>query len=165
MALTEQDKQELLNAIKAESQDMQELTTVTSLDGIVSLPAMRGTQLVNAPISLLGKPAEDAAKVANSAASAANAATTNANTAKEAANTAAANAASAAENANEAAGNAEEATRAAENVVSTHVDTAVAARDGATARFDEINAVGSSRVTVGMCDAEGGVIKIGRAHV
>ena len=158
MALSEQDKQELLNAIKAESQDMQELTTVTSLDGIVSLPAMRGTQLVNAPISLLGKPAEDAAKVANSAASAANAATTNANTAKEAANTAAANAASAAENANEAAGNAEEATRAAENVVSTHVDTAVAARDGATARFDEINAVGSSRVTVGMCDAEGGVI-------
>ena len=156
MALSEQDKQELLNAIKAESQDMQELTTVTSLDGIVSLPAMRGTQLVNAPISLLGKPAEEAAEVANSAATTANAAATNADKAKEAADTAAANAVSAAENANEAAVNAEEATRAAENVVSAHVDTAVAARDGATARFDEINAVGSSRVTVGMCDAEGG---------
>ena len=63
MALSQQDKQELLNAIKAESQSMDELTTVTSLDGIVSLPAMKGNQIVNAPISLLRKPAEDAAAV------------------------------------------------------------------------------------------------------
>ena len=158
MALSEQDKQELLNAIKAESQDMQELTTVTSLDGIVSLPAMRGTQLVNAPISLLGKPAEDAAKVANSAATTANSAATNADKAKEAADTAAGNAVSAAENANEAAVNAEEATRAAENVVSAHVDTAVAARDGATARFHGICERTPSRVYF-ECQDEGGKIE------
>ena len=158
MALSQQDKQELLNAIKAESQSMDELTTVTSLDGIVSLPAMKGNQIVNAPISLLRKPAEDAAAVANNAASSANTAAGNANAATESANAASANALSAAGSANEAAVNAEEATRAAENVVSNHEDTAVAARNGATARFGEINGVDSSRVTAGMCDTEGGVI-------
>ena len=44
MALTQADKTELLNAIKAESQSVDELTQVTSLDGIVSLPAIRGTE-------------------------------------------------------------------------------------------------------------------------
>lgn len=53
MALTQADKTELLNAIKAESQSVDELTQVTSLDGIVSLPAIRGTEVVSAPVSLL----------------------------------------------------------------------------------------------------------------
>ena len=62
MALTDAEKQELLNEIKASSNDVSELETVTSLDGIVSLPAMRGEELVNAPIALLRKPAEEAAQ-------------------------------------------------------------------------------------------------------
>lgn len=51
MALTESEKTELkndiLNAIKAESQGVNELTEVTSLDNIKSLPALRGTELVS----------------------------------------------------------------------------------------------------------------------
>lgn len=74
MALTQADKTELINAIKAESQSVDELTQVTSLDGIVSLPAIRGTEVVSAPVSLLRKPAEDAAKLANTAAGDANSA-------------------------------------------------------------------------------------------
>ena len=38
MALTDAEKQELLNEIKASSNDVSELETVDSLDGIVSLP-------------------------------------------------------------------------------------------------------------------------------
>ena len=61
-------KKELLNAIKAESQSVDELVTVTSLDGVNLLPAVRGTEVVNVPVSLLRKPAEDAAKTAQAAA-------------------------------------------------------------------------------------------------
>lgn len=77
MALTDAEKTELkndiLNAIKAESQGVDELEEVTSLDNIKSLPALRGTELVSAPLTLLGKPATDAAATANAAASSANA--------------------------------------------------------------------------------------------
>mgnify|MGYP001093310535 CR=1 FL=1 len=72
MALTDAEKQELLNEIKASSNDVSELETVDSLDGIVSLPAMKGEELVNAPVALLRKPAEEAAKTANAAATTAN---------------------------------------------------------------------------------------------
>lgn len=89
MALTQADKTELLNAIKAESQSVDELTQVTSLDGIVSLPAIRGTEVVSAPVSLLRKPAEDAAKAANAAATRADSAATSANTAANTASDAA----------------------------------------------------------------------------
>ena len=50
MALTDAEKNELkndiLNAIKAESQSVDELLEVASLDNIKSLPALRGTDLV-----------------------------------------------------------------------------------------------------------------------
>lgn len=85
MALTQADKNEIINALKAESQGVDELPVVSSLDGIVSLPAIRGTEVVSAPVSLLRKPAEDAAKTATSAASAANTAATQANTARDSA--------------------------------------------------------------------------------
>ena len=72
MALTESEKNELkkdiLNSIKSESQSVDELAEVTSLDNIKSLPAMRGQEVVLAPVALLRKPAEDAAAVANAAA-------------------------------------------------------------------------------------------------
>lgn len=81
MALSQADKNEMLNAIKAESQSIDELPVVASLDGITTLPAIRGTDVVSAPVSLLRKPAEDAARTANAAAAAANTAAGKADTA------------------------------------------------------------------------------------
>lgn len=135
MALTQAEKNELLNAIKAESQSVDELTQVTSLDGIVSLPAIRGTEVVNAPVSLLRKPAEDAAKTANAAATNANTAASQANTARDHAAEAASTANAAASNADEAAQAVNDAVAAAQAVVQNYKETAEAAREGATARF------------------------------
>ena len=139
MALTESEKTELkndiLNAIKAESQGVNELTEVTSLDNIKSLPALRGTELVSAPLSLLGKPATDAAAIANAAATNANNATTNAAQATSTANNAAATANEKAGIAQAAAETASGAAKAAQAVVSMHESTALAALEGATARF------------------------------
>ncbi len=136
MALTQAEKNEMLNAIKAESQSVDELVSVTSLDGVNSLPAIRGTEVVNVPISLLRKPAEDAAKNANTAAAAANNAVSQANTARDAANNAAQTANSSAQNADDAATQALQAVADANNVISQYESVAVAARNGATARFD-----------------------------
>lgn len=139
MALTESEKTELkndiLNAIKAESQGVNELTEVTSLDNIKSLPALRGTELVSAPLSLLGKPATDAAAIANAAATNANNAATNAAQATSTANNAAATANEKAGIAQAAAETASGAAKAAQAVVSMHESTALAALEGATARF------------------------------
>ena len=138
MALTDAEKQELLNEIKASSNDVSELETVTSLDGIVSLPAMRGEELVNAPIALLRKPAEEAATVAKNAANEATAAAGQAEKAKNAANTSADVAYSAATSANSAADHAAEAASNANTAALNYESTALAARNGATARFDAV---------------------------
>ena len=69
--MTNAEKQEILNAIKAESQSVDELVEVSSLDNIKSLPALRGSELVSAPLTLLRKPADDAAAAAEFAVSAA----------------------------------------------------------------------------------------------
>ena len=66
--MTNAEKQEILNAIKAESQSVDELVEVSSLDNIKSLPALRGSELVSAPLTLLRKPADDAAATANASA-------------------------------------------------------------------------------------------------
>lgn len=77
MALTEEEKKELVqnvvNQIKTESQSVDELETVDTLEGGVSLPAMRGEKVVGAPLKLLSKPAEEAAAVARSSAAVADA--------------------------------------------------------------------------------------------
>ena len=154
MALTTQDKQDLLNALKADSLSMDELPSVSTLDGILSLPAVKDGDLVSAPLSLLSTPAttaaaraETAASAASSAATAAKEATTAASSAAENATTAAtvaketaqqaaeravkeASEASAA--ANEAASKANEAATEAEGYAT---DMALA-RGGASARFD-----------------------------
>ena len=82
MALTEQEKQELkqdiLSQIKSESQGVNELQEVQSLEGVKTLPAMRGEELVTAPVSLLAKPATDAAAQALVAKNAAETAAANA---------------------------------------------------------------------------------------
>ena len=140
MALTDAEKTELkndiLNAIKAESQGVNELTEVSSLDNIKSLPALRGTELVTAPISLLGKPATDAAATANAAASLANTAAGKATEAMNAANSAAATA-------NEKAGVAQTAAETA-NAAATNATAAAAAVESSlpgsmTAVADEEN--------------------------
>lgn len=138
MALTNEEKTELINAIKAESQSVDELTEVDSLENVKSLPAMRGTEVVSVPVSLLSKPAEDAAKVANAAATSANNAAKSATDAAASANEAITNANTATEKTNTAIENAENATENANQAATNYETTAKAARDGATARFEEI---------------------------
>lgn len=150
MALTEEEKQSLktdiLNAIKSESSDVGQLEEVTSLDGITSLPAVQGNKLVTAPLTLLSKPATDAAKTANAAA-------TTANNAAKTANTAATNATEAKNAANSAAATANEAAGKANQAATLYETTAKAALKGATARFSRIvesgtiNAISASNVT------------------
>lgn len=107
MALTTEESKaivaEVVNQIKAESQSVTELEVVSSLSGVNSLPAMRGTKLVSTPISLLSKPATDAASTASAAANLADAAATKANTAASEAQKQADIANNAAQVANEAA--------------------------------------------------------------
>ena len=138
MALTDEELQQILNALKANSNDVSDLETVISLDGIVSLPAMKGEQLVNAPITLLRKPAEDAANTANLAATAANSAATAANTEAKGARESAELAETNASEAQTAATDANNAAAAARSIVTLYEGTALAARDGATCRFDAI---------------------------
>ena len=137
--MTDQEKQELkqeiITQIKSESQDVTELEQVSSLDGINTLPAMRGTTLVTAPVSLLGKPATDAAAQALAAKAAAEGAAGTANTAAGNADAKAQAAETAAQEAIDAKEATEEATEAAQNVVEQYEDVAVLARNGATARF------------------------------
>ena len=139
MALTNEEKQELLNAMKAESQSVDNLEVVTSLDGVKSLPAVRGEDLVAAPLSLLGKPAQDAAAIANSAAATAYEAAGKANDAAEKAETFGEQAEKAAATATEAVGKANEAVSAANTVAANYEHSAKLGLDGATARFAGID--------------------------
>lgn len=140
MALTEEEKKELVqdvvNQIKTDSQSVDELEAVSTLDGVVSLPAMRGETVVSAPLKLLSKPAEDAADVAKASAAAADASAKKADTATATAKTAAQTANDAASKATDAAQKTNAAVAKAESVESEYKETALAARNGATARFD-----------------------------
>lgn len=71
MALTQTDKNEIIEALKAESTGINDLTVVTTTDGVNSLPAVRGSDVVSVPMELLRKPAADAAKSAAAAATSA----------------------------------------------------------------------------------------------
>ena len=138
--MTEEEKKELVqdvvNQIKTDSQSVDELETVSTLDGVVSLPAMRGDTVVSAPLKLLSKPAEDAAAVAKASAAVADASAKKADTATATAKTAAQTANDAASKATDAAQKTNAAVTKAESVESEYKDTALAARNGATARFD-----------------------------
>ena len=140
MALTEEEKKELVqavvNQIKTDSQSVDELEAVSTLDGVVSLPAMRGETVVSAPLKLLSKPAEDAAAVAKASAAAADASAKKADTATATAKTAAQTANDAASKATDAAQKTNAAVAKAESVEAEYKATALAARNGATARFD-----------------------------
>ena len=140
MALTEEEKKELVqdvvNQIKTDSQSVDELETVSTLDGVVSLPAMRGETVVSAPLKLLSKPAEDAAAVAKASAAVADASAKKADTATATAEAAAKTANDAASKATDAAQKTNAAVAKAESVEAEYKDTALTARNGATARFD-----------------------------
>ena len=140
MALTEEEKkslvQDVVNQIKTASQSVDELEAVSTLDGVVSLPAMRGETVVSAPLKLLSKPAEDAAAVAKASAAVADASAKKADKAASTAEAAAKTANDAASKATDAAQKTNAAVAKAESVESEYKDTALAARNGATARFD-----------------------------
>ena len=138
MALTNEEKQELLNAIKAESQGVDELTEVTTLDNVKSLPAMRGDELVSAPISLLAKPATDAAAAANAAATAATGAKERADAAAKLASEKATEAETEANNAKAAGERADIAAGKALSAAGDYQNIALPALHGGTARFDGI---------------------------
>lgn len=53
--------QEVLDRVLQSSTGVEDLETVTSLSGVKSLPGQKGDKLVNVPITLLSKPADDAA--------------------------------------------------------------------------------------------------------
>lgn len=94
MALTTDERNELIqdviNEITTQSTSIDELEAVSDLSQTESLPAYRKntSTLVRVPISLISKPATDAAASANRAASAAESAAALANQAKEEATTA-----------------------------------------------------------------------------
>ena len=138
--MTDEEKktvvQEVLNQIKTDSQSVDELEIVTSLDSVNSLPAMQGEKVVRVPVSLLAKPAEDAAAVAKSSAAVADASAKKADTAAATAKAAAKTANDAANKATDAAQKTNAAVAKAESVEAEYKDTALAARNGATARFD-----------------------------
>ena len=138
--MTEEEKKELVqdvvNQIKTDSQSVDELEAVSTLDGVVSLPAMRGETVVSAPLKLLSKPAEDAAAAAKASAAVADASAKKADTATATAKAAAQTANDAAGKATDAAQKTNAAVAKAESVESEYKDTALAARNGATARFD-----------------------------
>ena len=54
MALTDEEKKEIVasvvEAMKAESNDVRELPAAESLDGVTSLPTGRGEELVSVPV-------------------------------------------------------------------------------------------------------------------
>lgn len=125
-------KQAVLDEIKAESNDITEIESVSTLDGLTGLPAMQGKKLVTAPLSLLSKPATDAAATANAAAGTANKAAETAKRAAQTATNAAATANKAADTAKTAANNA----NSAASMISTYDDRINLAMNGASARFD-----------------------------
>lgn len=53
MAMTDEDIRQVLDAVMARTLDVRELETVGSLDGVNSLPAVKGAVPVSVPVSLL----------------------------------------------------------------------------------------------------------------
>ena len=138
MALTNEEKQELLNEIKASSSDVSELEVVETLDGILSLPAMRGEDVVSAPLGLLRKPAEDAATTVLALKSDLEQSIYNSNQATTRANDAADKALQYAQSANSQGQWLESIAKRAEAAAENYEHTALVARDGASARFSAV---------------------------
>lgn len=124
----------VLREIESQSHSIDELQTVNSLDGVNSLPAKKGNDMVLVPIAKLAEPATEAAKTANAAAQTANQAASSADNAAQTANQAAQTATQAAQTANQAA---QAATEATQTILQSQnkIDLSLY---GASARFAEI---------------------------
>ena len=120
--------QEVLNQVLQSSTGVEDLETVTSLSGVKSLPGEKDGKMVNVPLELIGKPANDAAARAEAAAKKAEGAVAGLEEKTQAAT-------EAATKANEAAAKANEAAAKAENAAAKVEQTTAAAVGGATARF------------------------------
>lgn len=116
--------QEVMGEVKDASTGIEDLSTVSSLEGVKSLPAMKGEELVNVPVGLLSKPAEDAAKAAASSAKRAEDAVAGLEDKTQAAE--------------QAANSANEAALKAGNAATLVENTTGFALKGATARFSGI---------------------------
>ena len=135
MALTEEEKElvkNVVNQLKTDSQSVDELETVDTLEGVVSLPAMRGEKVVGAPLKLLSKPAEEAAAVARKSAAVADASAAVADASAAVADASAKKADVSAKKADASAKKAD----AAVATMSGYEDRVKLAMNGASARFD-----------------------------
>ena len=137
MAWTEQDYQEIVARLMAESIGVNEVPNAEDLDNISSLPAYQPANETGAPtvvkasLELLAAPALEAADKANAAATKAEENATAAQTAADTANEKAELAAQAASDANAAKEGAETATQSANNAASNAEEKAAAANTAA----------------------------------
>lgn len=124
--------QEIISKIKdTSSTAMEELDSVTTLDGIESLPAIRGEEFVKAPVSLLSKKAEDAATRAENA-------TSDLTTMKDGITKAIKKTEDLVTQGTEVTDKAKDAAARAEVAATKFEQSALIARNGATVKLDEI---------------------------
>lgn len=157
MVLTEAQLQEIAKRvraiIRAESKGVGDLPVATSLDGLLSLPALRFNggvpEVVEAPISKLQDVALDAVsgatKAANEAAAKANTSAGNADKATTAANNAAKNASDAAGAAGTATEAAKKATDSANGAASNATNAATKASSAADTANKEASSVNAAK--------------------
>lgn len=157
MVLTEAQLQEIAKRvraiIRAESKGVGDLPVATSLDGLLSLPALRFNggvpEVVEAPISKLQDVALDAVsgatKAANEAAAKANTSAGNADKATTAANNAAKSANDAAGTAGAATEAAKKATESANGAASNATNAATKASSAADTANKEVSSVNAAK--------------------
>lgn len=134
--------QEVLNRVLQSSTGVEELETVASLSGVKSLPGEKDGKMVNVPLELIGKPANDAAARAEAAAKKAEGAVAGLTDKTQAAT--------------EAAAKANEAATKAENAAAKVEQATTAAVGGATVRFSSWMETGN--VLPDKCTKPGGSV-------
>lgn len=140
--------QEVLDRVLQSSTGVEDLETVTSLSGVKSLPGEKDGKMVNVPLELIGKPANDAAARAEAAAKKAEGAIAGLTDKTQAAT--------------EAAAKANEAATKAESAAAKVEQTTTAAVGGATVRFSSWMETGN--VLPDKCTKPGGnVVYVGGA--
>lgn len=134
--------QEVLDRVLQSSTGVEELETVASLSGVKSLPGEKDGKMVNVPLELIGKPANDAAARAEAAAKKAEGAVAGLTDKTQAAT--------------EAAAKANEAATKAENAAAKVEQATTAAVGGATVRFSSW--VETGNVLPDKCTKPGGSV-------
>ncbi len=134
--------QEVLDRVLQSSTGVEELETVASLSGVKSLPGEKDGKMVNVPLELIGKPANDAAARAEAAAKKAEGAV--------------AGLTDKTQSATEAAAKANEAATKAENAAAKVEQATTAAVGGATVRFSSWMETGN--VLPDKCTKPGGSV-------